>query len=365
MSGVGGRRQNDDSGQGHEGDSPVGGAGHGGLRSSRGSGAGGADLAAFVPVVEPVVRRSLAKRGLSPPAVDDIMQEVWARGLRYGVECETARECYRWALVVAHRIATTDLRREVRVADQAVPEAVEPDPAELVEHRMAVRALRLAFSCLSAEDRAVILQAERGIARGGTKRERDRFALRLMRARQRLGALMESMLLVLGGLWLQTREQRWGSLTAAGVVGASVVAVVASGHVVGIRGEGQYVSATTRASSVTDAVPTEAATPSHPTSDHPTMSTKAGGVASTPSGPTSGSRRSVVDVPWNAPDQTVAVRPSDDVWVAGGTQERQPDENHSLCVRNVPVLGSPCWGLPEPSSLSWQSVDLRFDFAEC
>lgn len=197
-------------------------------------------LVEFLPRAAQNAARSLTKRGLPAPVAEDLVQDAVLSAIRKRLDPPSHRALSRWMHVVAHRRATTWLEAEGRRWSRTVelhdelPTAKVDDIGVWIEGRELARALAEALGQLSAADRDAILAAFNEESRGESRLERNRFALRLHRARLRLMARIKEML-VLVPLRLRTNnfvtafsQQAGGFAAAAGVVGVSALLGIAS-----------------------------------------------------------------------------------------------------------------------------------------
>lgn len=163
----------------------------------------GATLAAAWPTLEPSIIRALRRLGASPALAEDIAQDVAVRALQSQVRFESAAELLPWAHVVARRRLIDVRRKESR--SLPVREIIDVTTEESVEGavvgREELRGVGDALHRMKDADRQVLLATLRSSGTGGTKRERDADALRLMRARRRLRAALGAITGVLGWLW--------------------------------------------------------------------------------------------------------------------------------------------------------------------
>ena len=154
----------------------------------------GRRLGAAWPEVGPKVEAVLRARGVARPNAEDALQETAARALRAQTRFGDESELFRWAVVVAWRIAIDGRRRDSRLDHiEAVDAPARDDVATLIEHRDAVRAVKCAFEHLPAPDRTAILD---GLSAAGPtdRREAVRLAVRRHRGRARLATLVTGFL---------------------------------------------------------------------------------------------------------------------------------------------------------------------------
>src|SRR5688572_2393246 len=150
-----------------------------------------AALSALWPQVERWLMGSLLKRGVDHATAMDACQEVAVRLLTKRKRFESAEHFYRWVNKVAHNLVSNWQRNDHRLSDEEVPERSSPDVAASVEPRLLLEEAVVAVAALSEADRQALAAALRLEDRGRTKRERDRLALQLHRARRRLRDRLE------------------------------------------------------------------------------------------------------------------------------------------------------------------------------
>lgn len=161
-----------------------------------------ASLADVWPDVGPRLQAMLRRLGLDPATAQDVAQETAARAIAREVPYTDADDLFRWASVVARRIAIDLRRRHSRIDLAPVPDApAASSTAAQVEHRLDLEAVRSAFSKLSDADRDAIRTAVVGDPRAVTRREATRLAVRRHRARSRLAALVGGVIAALS--WLR------------------------------------------------------------------------------------------------------------------------------------------------------------------
>jgi hypothetical protein len=222
------------------------------------------------------------------------------------------------------------------------------DPEEVwrsVEEREALRAVAEAFGGLRPEDRDVIAAAANETERGDTKRERDRFGLRLHRARSRLSRRLRDWLVAVPFRWrlddlLPGAHQLASLATAAGVLGASAA--------LGLVGDGRPAAATAEPRPVPLSPPgltaasfaSPGSPPSYTAQRPPAPRDRAGDQAPSPP--------PVARPP--APPPVVAFQRAEVTGPSGPLMEaathEAPPRASLLCLRNVPVVGTECVAHP-------------------
>ena len=185
------------------------------------------------PEVAERLGRMLRHRGIDRPTAEDAVQETALKVVRAEVAFDGADDLFRWASVVAWRVAVDASRKQRRVELTALPDRPGPTNVALqVEQRTAVEAVGAGLRRLSAADRRALLDAPaRGT--GLSRQEAVRLNVRRHRARARLLALLEGMVGVLG--WLSVRRHpkmaRLAPVSAAMVVPLLSTGLVLIPHV--------------------------------------------------------------------------------------------------------------------------------------
>ncbi|MDQ3757775.1 MAG: hypothetical protein M3394_07990 [Actinomycetota bacterium] len=305
-------------------------------------------LVEFLPRAGKSALASLLKRGLPGPVAEDIVQEVAYRAAAKGIDPPSYRSLARWMHVAVHNRAATWLQASEREAARrtAVGDADQlvaaEDTATHVEQRAFLQAVALEFVALRSVDQEVIAMAANELRPGRTKRERDRFSLRLHRARSRLEARLRDWLVAVT-LRLRLDDfiasaQHIVPLTAAiGVAGASAaLGVAASAPAAASEKSARPLAAESPASG---AEAGDTATPATTSVAH---------AAARDSGVTVGTTPTTVPPVKPAPAvpyQRVDIRPSDGSGVEAETREIPP-KAPLLCLTNMPVAGTNC--VPHP-----------------
>jgi DNA-directed RNA polymerase specialized sigma24 family protein len=175
--------------------------------------------------MEPVLRASLVRYGLSEHDAEDVVQEVFVRGLAYRPGFPVSRDFVRWATIVARNLGHDRLRELGRVEPAEIDVAPLPDPADEVEQWTAVEAIVRAYETLSEHDRRVLYDAADD-QRPDDAGERTRFKVWLSRARARLRGRLGSW--VVG---VVSRVRGWGDAEVIGSgLGGMLIAIgVATG----------------------------------------------------------------------------------------------------------------------------------------
>lgn len=170
------------------------------------------DLAAVWPDVARRVECFLMRRGISAASAEDAVQETairaWARRVPFG----DANDLYRWASVVALRVAIDDHRRRAPVSGGPVPEQAAPaDTAREALARIQWGKVAAALAELSPADHDAIV----GVPVPVSRLEQLRLATRRHRARTRLRELAERMVFVLPVYWLCDHDSAAWTVVAA------------------------------------------------------------------------------------------------------------------------------------------------------
>ena len=189
------------------------------------------DLDAFAAAwqeVAPAVRSALWRQRVDVETTEDLVQEAGLRAFERRGEFATRAHLRRFACTAARNLAI-DLFRHRQRHRSSLPLPDLPDPLNLdavALQRLRLDAVLREFPRLSAADQEV-LRASLGLqSRGVTKRERDRFALQLHRARLRLNALVEGV--SAGITWVRARlGDVWqnDAVPAMAAAGTAAVAV--------------------------------------------------------------------------------------------------------------------------------------------
>lgn len=302
-------------------------------------------LLEFLPRATQNVSRSLTRRGLPAQVVEDLVQEVAYYAVRGRLDPATPRELERWAYIVANHRATNwlrkqsrDIERMVELDDDLLLVGAEDVSGE-VHDRVFLETVAQEFANLRAEDREIIAAAMTGAFRGDTKRERDRFGLKLHRARLRLEARVRGWLVALPLRFrvddLLSDAQHLASVAAVGALGISAVLGAALGvvveakpsaaaeRVVTIDVEGiQMVPVATRS------VPVE---PAHVRPDR-AIRTDGPGSPPTTTAPLVPYQRVEVDSPSGR--------------IANAERREAPPKAPLLCLTDMPVFGTNCVAHP-------------------
>ena len=286
----------------------------------------------------------LARRGIDASTAEDAVQETAVRVLRTGVAYADGEELFRWASVVAWRLAIDAKRKDGRAQPGPVPDRQSgANVALAVEHRTALEAVGRGLRAMSAIDRRAVLDQLSGTVPTLTRQQSARLAVRRHRARSRLLLLTQGLLGVLG--WLASRRRqitvpRTGLVAAIGapVVLVAVVLLPSVGPapVVGVRMPGPAPVTSPAASTTTVApnVPPPVAEPASPAPESPQL---------TPARPATPDPPAAAGV---LPPIEVAVPdPLGGTTVVGG-RPREPDD-HTLCVE-LPGIPLPCLDVPLP-----------------
>ncbi len=172
----------------------------------------------------------LRRRGVDRETSEDIVQEVATRALVHGVRFDDAADLSRWAATVARNLAVDHARAQRRFIEEPPEERpATVELASLVEHRIALAAVREELGRFAAHERAAVLSQLSGPS-AGNRRDDVRLAVQRHRARARLKQLLKGLVGVLGGLWGGRRLARGGSngagLSAAALPVAAVLTVL-------------------------------------------------------------------------------------------------------------------------------------------
>jgi len=172
------------------------------------------------------VHGTLLRRGVRPEDAADVVQEVACRALSRGVQFDGPGGLRRWAYTVARNLVVEQARRDARVELLPDPDVqVTDDVAVLVERRAVTTNVARAFRRLSSGDQEVLRRAAAGAQVGEQPRkEAVRVNVRRYRARQRLMAMCEGLLALLG--WLVRRPARLAIRVAAVAAATVCLAIV-------------------------------------------------------------------------------------------------------------------------------------------
>ena len=175
------------------------------------------------PEVERSLRAFLRRRGVPLQAVDDLVQDVAIAAVAQRVAFSGAEDLLRWARVVAERKHWRDATKGRRIDLRDVPPEV---PAVENVEAQAIARRELAVVVAAAERLEPRHQEAftAGATRRGPKRDRDRVALRVHRARKVLRARSRRFI----GIAAPLRAPKWlaaGSPQAVAVFSATAVAI--------------------------------------------------------------------------------------------------------------------------------------------
>lgn len=289
----------------------------------------------------------LSRRGVDREMARDACQDTFAVFLDKRPAVESVEHAFAWLNITAHRQVTKWQSHRRRVTPAEVPDQVVPDVAESVETSLFLAATAEAFAELRPKDRKSLRLAVEGQERGESRRERNRVALVVHRARKRLRSKLDDWWALLLP-WRRTA----GELPAAlpPVLGVKVVAALMVGGAVLLPARPQQrdtterltAAATTAATpraSFEDRRPTPVARGASPPPAHgdraPT--TPPGGATPPPPTPRPGpldNHRVEVDSP--ATHGPIEV----------GTSPRRPEDRSLACWGNLIVVADGC--IPHP-----------------
>ncbi|MGH8997059.1 MAG: RNA polymerase sigma factor, partial [Acidimicrobiales bacterium] len=132
------------------------------------------------------VSRILRRRGAPPDTIDDALQTAAMRALKRSEGFDSPDGLVNWLVKVAWHEIQAEWRRHARLETGPVPErSGPPDPADVVEDRLALDAVADGLASLSDAEREAIL--------GGVDRSGDSPAstkMRRYRARKHLAAIV-------------------------------------------------------------------------------------------------------------------------------------------------------------------------------
>lgn len=275
------------------------------------------------PAVEPAVMRSLLRRGIPAGTAEDVTQEVAVRALDR--EFESAAHVRRWCTRVAVNLAIDDRRRHGRVVLGEIPDGEIAAASDEAVVRLELSRVAAAIAGLSAVDQSVLRMAAVGDAVIGEKRDRDRFALQLFRARKRLLEALKGWIGLggLGALW----HRRRSSLSLAMLALVTAVSWSTLIH----RSDVPRPEATATTLEVGPAeVPVRIAALASDV-ERPTVPAQGSSPRQRP--PTNPGRfRTRIDVP----------SPSGAPLVRVGAEDRGDEPRPFLCLRNLPIVGEHC-----------------------
>jgi DNA-directed RNA polymerase specialized sigma24 family protein len=143
-----------------------------------------ATFAALWPGIEGRLYRRLVRDGFDPDSARDLCQDVASAFLRAPQRVHTREELVERVLLSGYRLSQRLRRREAREQLGDLPDVVLPDVADEVERRHTVEAVVEAVNTLTDRDRSLLLGESAFAALSPI--ERNRFYVRLHRARRRL-----------------------------------------------------------------------------------------------------------------------------------------------------------------------------------
>jgi hypothetical protein len=135
----------------------------------------------------------LRRRGVKHHDIDEIVQETATRAISTRVPYDHADDLFRWASVVAGRLAIDLARRGARLSDDELPDRADTiDVAIAAEHRVVLGAVRSRLHELSSRDQEVLLSSfhDEPVS---SRRESVRVAVARHRARNRLRVLLDGL----------------------------------------------------------------------------------------------------------------------------------------------------------------------------
>jgi Sigma-70 region 2 len=307
----------------------------------------------------PEIQRRLMVSLLGRPNVDhhtaeEVCHDVAERMLTRRATFESVEYFWNWLYRVTHNRMSNVQRKDAKVTAAEVPEAGTRDVASLVESRFVLEATVEAFRELKETDRRVLTAALNNEDRGGTKRDRDRVALQLSRARVRLARGTKVRLV--GLPWWR---RRWSTdpvplgMASQAAMGAVAVTVgvlstlLAPPHM-DERPVVERITATASAEHRPYVVV--------PTADTAQAPDVAGAAAAPPTGNPEGAEpsdrgpkehRIVVDPPADAPGRTEIE-----------TDPRRPKEDSLFCWENFPHVEDACVDHPLRRDGEWITPSL-------
>lgn len=187
------------------------------------------------PRAERSLVAGLRRRGVPPEIAAELVQETALRLLTARPAVGTYDDLFRWSWRVCRNLEI-GWRRRLAPTAEIDPDTLvaSDDVAWRVEQRLRAAATATAFRRLSDADQTVLSSAIVQDDRGATKRERDRFALQLLRARRRLEALIGAAGAV--AAWMRARmrpqhaEQIAAAMLTATVAAVMVIAPIGGGE---------------------------------------------------------------------------------------------------------------------------------------
>lgn len=285
------------------------------------------------PTLAAAAQRSLLSRGVPLSSAEDALQEAALRA--FGRTFHSPTHARRWSTRVAHNLAIDAHRGSSRIELGDVPETEEAvGTADAVLARIELSRVTSAIMGLSVQDQAVLRAAAESKTITGTKRERDRVALRLFRARKRLLEVLKAAIGV-GGLAETLRRKPFvaAAMSAAAVAALTFTPLVSRGHVdVGAVPHTMKATAVSRVVSSALGETTLVAVPRPSPAAGNEEIAPAGQVALAPN-----RINTELDLPSPTGGNLARIDTPE-------REERAP----LLCVRNFPVVGEYCSPMPPP-----------------
>lgn len=280
------------------------------------------------PTVEHAVLRSLVRRGVSAATAEDVTQEVAVRALDR--EFESAAHVRRWCTRVAVNLAIDDRRRHRKVELGDTPEGESRSAGDEAVVRLELSRVAAAIAGLSEVDQSVLRMAAAGESVEGEKRDRDRFALQLFRARKRLLDALKGWL-GLGAVAEAWRRRRWTVivLAATAVTALTWQLLLHSSDLPSATDSLGVVPRTEAlAAEIASGQGAHQARPSDPGNSDPLASKR------NPAGPQR--FKTSVEIP----------APSGEPLVRVGAEDKGDEPRPLVCLRNLPVVGAYCSPAP-------------------
>lgn len=278
------------------------------------------------PAVEPAVLRSLRRRGVPAATAEDVTQEVAVRALDR--EFESRAHVRRWCTRVAVNLAIDDRRRQGNIESGEIPDAEVPAAGDHAVLRLELSRVAAAIAGLSEVDQSVLRIAAAGESVTGEKRDRDRFALQLFRARKRLLDALKGWL-GLGGV-VALGQRRRTSLALAMVAVVTALSWSTLIHRADVPKAGDAATTLDAGAAEVAVRIASAHDVARPHDAVPTPATRARPPA------TPDRFRTQIDVP----------SPSGGPLVRVGAEDHGDEPRPLLCLRNLPVVGEYCSTAP-------------------
>jgi hypothetical protein len=180
-------------------------------------------IAVGQPRAEARLRRELGRRGLSPEAVEDVLQETRLRASRTAAQFGTPTSFVRWFVVVGHTAAARVIAADERF-ERAKSVAGPGEGRDAADAALASLAIREAIGGLTPTQRSSLAYPFHPAAT--TKAEQDLAAVRLKRARAALDARLKDLMAPVAALLWRPLNAIWRRVQALRTDPAPVVVAV-------------------------------------------------------------------------------------------------------------------------------------------